>query len=71
MVINFFFVSIGQIGQIVGEDNCSGNYVEGSSLRSKFMLIWHIISICHNVLLSSFCKVAQLGNTNILSHSNK
>jgi len=42
----FFFISPslnyfnpkGQVGQSNGEDNCSGNHVEGSSLQSKFML---------------------------------
>jgi hypothetical protein len=44
---SFFFISVpslnyfnpkGQVGQSNGEDNCSGNHVEGSSLQSKFML---------------------------------
>ena len=30
-----------------------------------------IISTCRDTLLSSFCKMVQLGNTHILSHSNK
>ena len=30
-----------------------------------------IISTCRDMLLSSFCKMVQLGNTHILSHSNK
>ncbi|CAL4931057.1 unnamed protein product [Urochloa decumbens] len=31
--LNIIFISCGQVGQIVGEDNCSGNKVEGSSLQ--------------------------------------
>ncbi|KAF8660001.1 hypothetical protein HU200_058085 [Digitaria exilis] len=31
--LNIILISCGQLGQVIGEDNCSGNYVEGSSLK--------------------------------------
>ncbi|CAN6289466.1 unnamed protein product [Urochloa humidicola] len=31
--LNIIFISCGQVGQIIGEDNCSGNKAEGSSLQ--------------------------------------
>jgi len=59
MVINFLFVSIGQIGQIVGEDNCSGNYVEGSSLQKlEGKCSWG--KIATNLLASSLEKCVTL-----------
>lgn len=35
-----YFNPKGQVGQSNGEDNCSGNHVEDSSLQSKFMWIF-------------------------------
>jgi hypothetical protein len=33
-----FLVSEGQVGENIGENNCTGDNVEGSALQSKFVI---------------------------------
>ncbi|PAN44983.1 hypothetical protein PAHAL_9G085900 [Panicum hallii] len=57
--LSIILISCGQIGQIVGEDNCSGNYVEGSSLRKlEGKCSWG--KIATNLLASSLEKCVTL-----------
>jgi hypothetical protein len=55
----YFFISIGQVGQTIGEDNCSQNNVPGSSLQSKSVLTYHPLS----QYLISFMKQCSYHNT--------
>ncbi|KAG2535180.1 hypothetical protein PVAP13_9NG098300 [Panicum virgatum] len=57
--LSIILISCGQIGQIVDEDNCSGNYVEGSSLQKlEGKCSWGKIGT--NLLASSLEKCVTL-----------
>jgi len=57
--LSIILISCGQIGQIVDEDNCSGNYVEGSSLQKlEGKCSWG--KIATNLLASSLEKCVTL-----------
>ncbi|OEL31268.1 Polycomb group protein EMBRYONIC FLOWER 2 [Dichanthelium oligosanthes] len=57
--LNIILISCGQVGQIIGEDNCSRNDVEGSSLQKlEGKCFWG--KIATNLLASSLEKCVTL-----------
>ncbi|XP_062198631.1 polycomb group protein EMF2B isoform X2 [Phragmites australis] len=62
--LNIILISCGQVGQSIGEDSCSGNHVEGSSLQKlEGKCSWGKIPT--NLLASSLenCVTLSLGHT--------
>ncbi|KAJ1293576.1 hypothetical protein BS78_01G079000 [Paspalum vaginatum] len=62
--LNIIFISCGEVGQIIGEDNCSGKDVEGSSLQKlEGKCFWGKIPI--NLLAPSLenCVALSVGET--------